>query len=207
MQVARRRISAPGHGRHLQGGVDVTKATCFDEGCDRPIEAREWCRMHYMRRWRQGELTRRALADRLWSRVTKGDNCWEWTGARNHKGYGEIGADGRVQKAHRIAWVLTYGPIHDGVDVLHRCDNPPCCRPDHLFLGDDADNMADMVRKGRSKQSQRTHCPQGHPYDEENTYISYRGAGRAHRQCKECSRQRVRERRARKRAERTTDGR
>jgi len=88
------------------------------------------------------------LAERLWSKVTKTETCWTWTGARNRKGYGEIGAKGRVQKAHRIAWELTYGPIPEGLDVLHHCDNPPCCRPDHLFLGTDADNMADMMAKG-----------------------------------------------------------
>ena len=68
------------------------------------------------------------------------------------RGYGEIGA-GRagagVLRAHRLAWEFAYGPIPTGAQVLHRCDNPPCCNPSHLFLGTHQDNMADKVAKGR----------------------------------------------------------
>jgi hypothetical protein len=91
------------------------------------------------------------IEDRLWSRVTKGLGCWEFQGGRNGQGYGSIGWNGVSRRAHRVAWALTYGPIPDGLDVLHHCDNPPCVRPDHLFLGTDADNVADRERKGRNK--------------------------------------------------------
>lgn len=77
--------------------------------------------------------------------------CWEWIGARHRKGYGKIvGAQG-TQYAHRVAWVLKHGPIPDELMVLHRCDNPRCCNPAHLFLGTHADNMRDMVVKGRGR--------------------------------------------------------
>lgn len=101
---------------------------------------------------------RTPLANRLWSKVRRSaeaDGCWEFDGCRLPWGYGCIGrggAGGRVEKAHRIAWELTHGPIPSGMLVCHRCDNPPCCRPDHLFLGTDRDNCHDMLRKGRKRQ-------------------------------------------------------
>ena len=82
--------------------------------------------------------------------------CWPWTGARTRGGYGQVWQAGgrktgiRWVYAHRIAYELATGPIPAGRNVLHRCDNPPCCRPDHLFVGTHADNMADMSSKGRA---------------------------------------------------------
>ena len=90
-------------------------------------------------------------AARFWSKVGIGlsDACWIWIAGRQPGGYGRFGLDGRAVFANRVAWVLTHGPIPDGLDVLHRCDNPPCCNPSHLFLGTHTDNMRDMIRKGR----------------------------------------------------------
>lgn len=88
--------------------------------------------------------------DRFWSRVDKTGTCWVWTGAPATKeGYGRVGIDGRKHLVHRLSYVLANGQIPDGLLVLHTCDNPPCVRPDHLFVGTDADNRADMVAKGR----------------------------------------------------------
>lgn len=78
--------------------------------------------------------------------------CWPWLGTRDARNYGKF----RIQKrasmvgAHRAAWMLWVGPIPDGLAVLHRCDNPPCCNPAHLFLGTILDNNADRHKKGRS---------------------------------------------------------
>lgn len=83
--------------------------------------------------------------------------------------YGVVYVNGREVYAHRRAWELTYGPIPLGMQVLHRCDTPPCINPEHLFLGTQSDNMRDKVRKGRDHNVRKTSCPQGHPYDEANT--------------------------------------
>jgi hypothetical protein len=94
-------------------------------------------------------------ADAFWNRVQKSDGCWLWTGHRfrklgNRGGYGQVrNLSGRATVAHRVSWVLTHGEIPSGLMVCHRCDNPPCVRPDHLFLGTNSDNMRDMAAKGR----------------------------------------------------------
>lgn len=97
------------------------------------------------------------LRERFWARVDVGesDACWEWTLGRSPRGYGKIKIAGCHLRAHRVAYELAIGPIPDGLWVLHRCDNPPCCNPAHLFLGTAADNAADMVAKGRAKGAPR----------------------------------------------------
>lgn len=85
--------------------------------------------------------------------------CRIWTGSLSH-GYGQIGFAKRIYKTHRLAWESKYGPIPDGLGVLHHCDNRPCINPEHLFLGTNADNIRDMCSKGRmahgSTHSSRT---------------------------------------------------
>lgn len=87
---------------------------------------------------------------RFWRRVDKSADCWVWTGSVTKKGYGIFSHDkGHSIHAHRFAYQEKHGPIPVGLKVLHRCDNPPCCRDEHLFLGTDADNAADREAKGR----------------------------------------------------------
>ena len=95
------------------------------------------------------------LDKRLWKKIEVGpaDKCWCWRAKAQQAGYGVIQWKGKAYKAHRIAWMLTYGELPpSSVLVCHRCDNRLCCNPTHLFLGSPKDNTLDALRKGRLKR-------------------------------------------------------
>lgn len=146
-------------------------------------------------------MPRAGTVDEFWASVdVRGpDECWEWTGCRlpirpSGGGYGITGkakiGEAGTTTAHRVAFILTYGPVPAGHDICHHCDNPPCCNPAHLFDGTTADNMQDCLAKGRRNDAKRAQtrianhptCPAGHPYD-----ITKDG----HRSCSECRRLRL----------------
>ena len=93
------------------------------------------------------------VESRFWKFVTRGENeddCWRWSGSTlKNRGYGQIGINGKNDYAHRVSYRIHFGDILEGLEVLHKCDNPPCCNPKHLFLGTQKDNMEDMKSKGR----------------------------------------------------------
>lgn len=142
--------------------IDKT-AKCCIEGCENLVEKKHMCGMHYQRKKKTGDpLTVRTppsrlqpTMDKLMRRLEVGDEneCWEWQGSRNSKGYGKITADEiGEQIAHRVAYRLFVGEIPDNLFVCHHCDNPPCCNPKHLFLGTVQDNTQDMVEKRRQRR-------------------------------------------------------
>lgn len=136
--------------------------------------------------------TFKPLGIAFWSKVDRraADECWPWLGHRNHRGYGRFTrrfgsgtSKSRHVPAARMAWELTHlqeFPV--GHHACHRCDNPPCCNPAHVFPGTDRDNMRDCVAKGRHWNTKKTRCKRGHEFTASNTIK--RGNTRTCRACK-----------------------
>lgn len=126
---------------------------------------------------KSAEYHRERLYDRLVARVAKNEltGCWNWRGPSWHKRkyagnrYGFISVmqgNGRTRTygVHRAMWIALHGPLTAAQHVCHKCDNPLCCNPDHLFLGDAKINAVDASEKKRRLHQRKTHCPKGHDY-------------------------------------------
>lgn len=148
-----------------------TRQTCQAEDCTRYVHGHGLCLMHYKRRRTALRNPKKTPAEKFWAHVPTGvtpGDCWEWQGSRDACGYGCLWVliDGRrLQRAHRAAWALYRGPIPDGMLIRHRCDNPPCCNPDHLELGTYAQNSDDKV--ARRRQAAGPRLPQTRVTDEQ----------------------------------------
>lgn len=97
--------------------------------------------------------------EKFWSRVQRGDpdECWPWSGSKQKSGYGDLRFQRKLLRAHRVAFILINGAIAKSDQVLHECDNPPCCNPNHLFVGNPKINSDDKIRKGRHAFGERAH--------------------------------------------------
>lgn len=193
--------------------------TCSAPDCTKPAHSGGLCSKHHSRMQRRGELEPAPLNMRGASLETQyrakvdqrgPDECWPWLAYRNAHGYGQFNRSPVGILAHRYGWFLANGPIPDGHVIDHTCHDPAACdggkqcqhracqNPAHMMPVSNARNAS--VGRRRTPQSDRTHCPQGHPYDEANTRWSTRRDGRKHRQCRACARERAAQRAAAARA-------
>lgn len=149
------------------------------------------------------------LVERFWAGIDKRgpDDCWLWrTAKQSDGGYGRMTVRERARgfvvayRPNRVSWTMAHGPIPGGMNVCHRCDNPPCCNPAHLFLGSQPDNVGDAKAKNRMRGGhfRDTHCKYGHPFTADNTYQN--PTERKHRRCRTCAATRQRNRRAERNA-------
>jgi hypothetical protein len=139
-------------------------------------------------------MTRPSFAEYLWARIErKPSGCWEWTGTRMVYGHGRTWYRGKRRLAHRAVYELLVGPVPDGLVLDHLCRNPPCVNPAHVEPVTDRENILRGVGPP-AQNARKTHCHNGHPFDEANTITRPDG-----RECRECQREASRRYRRRQR--------
>jgi len=137
-------------------------------------------------------MTYSAKPERFWACVDASGPCWLWTGSVDHKGYGR----NRGTRAHRVAWELLVGPIPKGLTLDHLCRVRNCVNPDHLEVVTNRENIMRSPITLARIAAETTHCPQGHPYDAENTKVIPSRPNA--RYCRMCHRENARRYRANK---------
>jgi len=131
---------------------------CTVPGCDKKHRARGFCNTHYENKRLAGVLVvsdhlTRTPEERFWAKVDKSGDCWTWTGGKNFSGYGHFVYGGTTVKAHRFVYELEVGPIPDGLEIRHLCNNGHlgCVTPSHMVPGTRSENRIDLTHAGTNK--------------------------------------------------------
>lgn len=130
-----------------------------------------------------------SLEERFWQKVEKTETCWMWLAGKSSLGYGYFWRDGHLERAHRVSYELTKGPVPKELELDHLCRVTLCVNPDHLEAVTAQVNTSRATNHNRDKVT----CPQGHPYTKENTY-TYMVRGTPKRYCAVCTRERTKKR-------------
>ena len=166
---------------------------CSILDCGRKHLAHGLCAMHLRRQRLYGDPATVQLVQlhgltfrQRWEAYTpRSDGCWEWTGARDSNGYGRLNIDGKPVLAHRLAWQLHRGPITSEDHICHKCDNPPCVNPSHLFKGNAQMNSDDKLKKKRHRYGVSKGEAHGHAILTEEQAREIKASALSHKACAE----------------------
>ena len=182
-------------GQPLTNETLRVKRVCTVEGCDDYRKGQGLCSKHYARVRSSGttDLIVESVEERFWKHVDKTETCWNWAGTENGRGYGFFWDGNKYVQVHRYAYQKLKGVIPNGLQVDHLCFNKLCINPAHLEAVTPRENLR-RAQIHHGVGCAVTHCPAGHEYTPENTYVEPKGS----RSCRECRRERTRQWRAEK---------